>query len=335
MSTYQSVDDVIKEIEHWLRLSTLLHSGIKESLLSVLHNDQNDLYIGLPRDPVNLYNGLNTTHKKKLTELRNNKVISREQWVKLFTKTGKTYSENLDITLITVLIINCTTLQPPHTGWNHRLLLPTDNSKSANVLRAREWRNYVHHTDPNDIDLNKFVNKWTEGENIIKYLGYIFNTQQLKKVSLDPKCTNRQQLILQVLHHFCQLEVKQHSNAIKLMQNTIAVNVNKITDLEKEITAHQTKLDDHVVKLQTHKTKFDDLNVELQTHQTKLDDHDSKLKNYQAMFDNQEGELKIQKLEINMLKSHITHDQKESSISQITKDTESSYKNIIILVLLV
>lgn len=184
---------VAGEINNWIRLATLLHVGICEALLMVLHNDSKEVsYTGLPRNPKDLYREFSTTHKQKLRELRSDGTISKEQWHKLFPKSNnKSYSKSFDITLISIVIINCTDLPAPSTGWNHKLLPTTDGSKSANVLRAREWRNDLIHTVPCDIDQNIFKRKWNEGETIIQKLGYEHDIMHLKKVSLDPKTSKK------------------------------------------------------------------------------------------------------------------------------------------------
>ena len=241
MSTYKSTTDVINEIEHWLRLATLLHSGIEQALLAILHNDANDTtYIGLPNNPVQLFNELNTPHKKTLTQLQNNRVLKKEQVSKLLPANGQTNSADLDTTVVVILIINCTNITPPvTTGWDHKKLKATDKSKAAYVLRAREWRNYIHHTDPKDIDGPTFALKWTEGEDIIVGLGFIFDSKQLKTISLDPKTSTQQQSILKALDHFCNVEVKDHDSRL----NSI---VAKVTQIIKDINQNSDNIQKNV-----------------------------------------------------------------------------------------
>lgn len=253
MSTYKTLDAVIREIEYWIRLSTLLHSGIHQALLAVLHNDSNDpAYIGLPRNPRDLFKELNTTHKVKLTQLRNKKnkrILSDEQWDKLFPQSRETFSENLDVTLLCILIINCTTLTPPVTGWDYKKLPANDTSKAAGVLRCREWRNYLHHTDPLEISHVIFQGKWREGENIIKTLGYQFDSIGLKSISLDPKTSQQQHLLLKVLNEFCKKEVKEHTKCIQ--DNTSNINVHdvKIKEHDKTIKEHCDLFKEHADRI--------------------------------------------------------------------------------------
>ena len=132
-----SIKQLIQKIKFWLRLAILLHGPLKENYLCILHNKKNDpSYRGLPEDPAELYKELSTTHKRTLNKLVKDKVLKKHDHEILLPKnTGnKTDSSQFDVTLITVLIINCTTLQPPRDGWNQRLPPTNDPSVAANIL---------------------------------------------------------------------------------------------------------------------------------------------------------------------------------------------------------
>lgn len=193
-----SIDTVIAENEGWMRLYMLLDSGLKEALLSVLHNDNTDpTYNGLPRDPKTLYIELSTSHYAMLFRLRRRNKISNEQWDKLFPANCETHSVNFDVNLLCLVIINCTFIPPPATGWDHRKLLPTDNSKAANVLRCREWNNSLQRTDPKDIDQIVFSTTWDDGDKIIKSLGYTnVDTNSLKTMPLKLVKSEQQPMYL-------------------------------------------------------------------------------------------------------------------------------------------
>ena len=112
MSTYKSIADLIQRLQHWLHLATFQHGPLLESLRHVLHNKGNDpSYVGLPEDPADLYQKLSNNHQETITNLQTRRVLSQEQIDLLFTPgDNKTYSDEFDITLIVVLIRNCTTL---------------------------------------------------------------------------------------------------------------------------------------------------------------------------------------------------------------------------------
>ena len=224
MSTCKSISQVTQEIQHWLRLAIFLHGPIKENLLCVLHNKNKDIsYNGLPEDPADLYQELSTTHLNTINKLVKNKILKKDQVEILLPKNGdnKTYSDQFDITLLVLLIINFTTLAPPKGGWNKP---PKDNDTSiaANVLRCREWRNFLNHTDASAIDEHAFNIKWSEGVTILIGLGGKTDPiKVLKTISLDPK----HDLVLKSLYHF--------NNVIRTKQQT----------QDKDIRALETRAD--------------------------------------------------------------------------------------------
>ena len=180
-----SIHTVIQVIEFWLRLATFLHEPLKQALLRILHDPS---YNGLPIKPQQLYTVLSTTHKKKITKLKNKKILKQDQVDKLLPPNSTaTDSSEFDITLICILIRNCTNLPAPLNGWDDKNPPATDQSLAAFVIRAREWRNFVHHTEPKNITLAIFQQKWAEGANIVHNLGFQYDTNKLLNISLDPQ----------------------------------------------------------------------------------------------------------------------------------------------------
>ena len=168
----KSIADLVKDFQFWLRLTTFLHEPLKLFLLYILHNLGNDpSYTGLPPNPQQLYQTLSTpANRKKINTLKNgkngkNKILKQDQVDALLPPNGNaTDSSKFDVTLICVLIINFTTIPAPRKGWKDKNPPPNDLSIGAFVIRAREWRNFIHHTDPDKITLSIFSQKWTEGE---------------------------------------------------------------------------------------------------------------------------------------------------------------------------
>ena len=198
----------------------LLHGPLKENFLRILHNKKNDLsYQGLPEDPAELYKELSTTHKKTLNKLAKDKVFNKNDLkILLPTNTNnKTDSNQFDVTLITVLIINCTKLQPPRNDWNQKTPPTNDPSVSANVLLGRNWRNCLfHELDAHSIDEALFDVKWDEGVDIVQGLGGDVKMATLKTTSLDPK----QELITFSLLEFSQIEVDKLRRRVCVLENT-------------------------------------------------------------------------------------------------------------------
>ena len=248
MSTNKSVADTINEIEYWLRLTTFLHEPLKYSLLRVLHNTANDpSYDGLPQNPYQLYQELQNNHGNKIKKLKKKGILKQDQIDLIFPPNDNTTnSSKFDITLICILIRNCCNrLPPPLNGWDDNNPPAHDTSIAANVIRARKWRNYVHHTEPKDIDQQTFDSKWLEGTKIIHHLGYHYDTNQLKLITLDPK----HELVLKSLNSYIaqltrnqnvlenkvlNLENIQHANSAKIENNQVG-NSAAIVNLDRQV----------------------------------------------------------------------------------------------------
>uniref|UniRef100_A0A7M5UDG3 DZIP3-like HEPN domain-containing protein n=3 Tax=Clytia hemisphaerica TaxID=252671 RepID=A0A7M5UDG3_9CNID len=255
MSTYKSINQVIQEVQHWLRLAVFEHGPLKESLLYVFHNKGNDSsYIGLPSNPTDLYNELSTKHRRKIADLVKKGVLKKDQHELLLPTDGsnKTFSDKFDITLIVLAIRSFTSLPPPKGGWN-MTPAPTDITLNANTIRARDWRNFLNHTNPEDVDLALFNQKWNEGVQIVQQIGYAppdLNT--LRTISLDPK----HDLVLRSLHSLInnvvlsqqknqsdikalQKEVSDHTAANNLMRTEINKNVADVEMLNKRFAGQR------------------------------------------------------------------------------------------------
>ena len=167
------VAQATKKIHYWLRLAIILHDSFKQSLLHVLHNKDYNSYKGLPDAPSDLYTELSTTHKQTIDNLLKNNVLKKDQLEILLPTNGdnKTYSDAFDVTLLVVLIENCTTLPPPTDGWEQIAPPDSDTGIAANVLRVREFKISLYQTDATSIDESGFNMKWAKGIHIIKGLG--------------------------------------------------------------------------------------------------------------------------------------------------------------------
>ena len=243
MSTYyKSISQQIKEIEYWLRLTTFLHGPLKQNLLCVLHNKKNLAYQGLPDDPSELYGVLSTDHKDTINKLQKKKVLKDDQLEILLPTNGdnKTYSDAFDVTLLVVLIINCTTLPPPKNGW-YKPPLDSDTSVAANVIRARDWRNFLNHTDANAINKAAFNLKWAQGIAIIQGLGESINEMvSLRTISLDPK----HELVTKSLIDFNQRKLADLQSRVVKLEGTIK----QIDENSKAIEDNHTDVSKHLVE---------------------------------------------------------------------------------------
>ena len=245
MSTYKTIKQVINEVDYWLRLATYLHGPLKEQLLCVLHNKDNLSYQGLPEDPSLLYKELSTIHKGVIDKLTKKGVLKKDQLEVLLPTNGnqKTFSEAFDVTLLVLLIINCTTLPPPVNGW-YQPPLDSDTSVAANILRARAWRNFLNHTDANSIDQKSFDSKWTEAVGILQGLGgSVKEMTALKTISLDPK----HEVVMKSLMDFNQLmieELKIQVDALKDISKQTVMNREDIKEFEERSNEVNERLDE-------------------------------------------------------------------------------------------
>lgn len=173
----------------WTKLQLALDLHVKDALLDLLHNRGNDpSYNGLPDEPGQLYlylqnwwNTLPLNDKKRL----DTKVLKQAQKDKLFPQNGQHVdSSTWDVTLIVVILRSCIPALKPLNGWEKP---PAgDQSKGANVTRARDLRNKLKHGSLNDIETQQsFDDLWIEITKILNGLGYtgMMKFQELKSDS--------------------------------------------------------------------------------------------------------------------------------------------------------
>eukprot|EP00111_Clytia_hemisphaerica_P007850 TCONS_00022815-protein len=305
MSTYISIANAIKEIEYWLRLATLLHEPLKESLLNILHNYYNRTdYVGLPSNP-NLLNAELRKHQHRISQLQTKRVLNKDQ-VELLLPTASTQTDSstFDVTLIIFLIIEFTNLPPPSRGWKKDPLC-TDTSLAAFVLRARKWRNDLLHDDPKSITLNDFNKRWTEGVNIIHGLFFVtYDTNRLKTMPLDvhnrtvfkslkflsKKITGKQTAHdNQLASHDNKLTA--HDNQLTTQDNKLTAHDNQLTTQDNKLTAHDNQLTTQDNKLTAHDNQLTTQDNKLAAHDNQLTTQDSKLIAHDNQFTNQDNKL--------------------------------------------
>ena len=257
-----SLPTVIKTYENWLHYGTFIHGPLKESLRDVLHNVSNDAtYQGLPIRPADLYRELDQNHKATLRKLLQIGVLKQDQMLLIFPPNSKeTHSDKFDVTLLAILIINCTTLTPPTTGWRDKHPPVADQSKAANVIRARELRNLFHHIDPEDFDRKTFDNKWMEGEGFVNGLGCNrYDTQALKTTSLDPTKLS----VVHSLLQFLQIEQNKLKKQIDLINGEeIKLNVDgnkkNIEDNRKNAEDNKKNIEENRRNVEDYKKNVED-----------------------------------------------------------------------------
>ncbi|XP_066931512.1 uncharacterized protein [Clytia hemisphaerica] len=330
MSTYKSIEDAIKEIEYWLRLATLLHEPMKESLLNILHNHYNRTdYVGLPSDPT-LLNAELRKNINKIKQLQSKKILKKDQVeVLLPTGSNQTDSSTFDVTLIILLIISFTTLPPPINGWN-KFPSPTDTSIAAFVLRARAWRNEFMHDDPKSITLSDFNKRWTEGVNIIRGLKLVtYDTNRLKIANLNA----RNRTVLRCLKFFSKKILQKvtaldtelaHDIQLTAHDTQFAAQDAKLKALGASFNAHDSKLTAHDTKLKTLGKSFDVHDTKLTALGTNFDAHDTKLTSHDTKLDANDTKLKTLGKSFDAHDTKLTaHDSKLSALGTSFEDHDS------------
>lgn len=99
----------------------------------------------------------------------------------------------------------------------------------------------MQHTNPSEIDSALFKKKWQEGVDIIKSLGFVFDSQSLLQESLDPKNHN----VLTSLNLYLDLlrrNVDDLQNDNKATQDTLDEVLNEQDDLRELVENLQKEL---------------------------------------------------------------------------------------------
>ena len=292
-------------------MACVVHGPLKESFLRVLHNEDNDpTYDGLPKDPIELYKELSTTHRTTIDKLVKIKLLNPDQLELLLPTNGSsmTFSSLFDITLIALMIINFTTLPPPKGGW--KKMDPSDNGVSANMVRGREWRNFVNHNNADTITNGILNTKWSEGTAIIKALGGpVQDMQHLKSMSLDSK----NNVLLDLLNTYKTLtetkfknyldsELQKLNKAVHDLQTTMDIELNQVkTTMGTKFQAHDHKLNQVKTTMDTKFQVHDhELNQVKTTMDTKLQAHDHELDQVKTTIGTK---LQAQDLKLNQVKT--------------------------------
>ena len=214
-----TLHEVRKTCENWFHYGMFVNGPLKESLRNVLHNISNDpSYVGLPINPVLLYRELEE-HRNVLDHIFRKKILSDDQMALLFPANKlQTDSVNFDIPLLVVLIMHFTNLPRPVLGWNAATNTITDQSIAANVICARELNNDFHLTMPRHLDKKTFDAKWEEGDNVVRSLGYTYDSQALKTEPLYPTKSS----VVHLMILFLQYEQRD----LKIKINSIDADIN-------------------------------------------------------------------------------------------------------------
>ena len=163
-----SVLESSEEKIYGFKLMRLIVDGGTEALRNVF----------LSIHPGILHNVL-ATHYLTLYHLKTTRIINQTQWDKLYPHPPKLPNiQEFDITLLAILLRNICSLSPPSSGWN---VSPSssDNSREANIVRVRLFRNHFFgHVPGTDVSRLDFEARWVEVSSALRGLG-------LRQASID------------------------------------------------------------------------------------------------------------------------------------------------------
>ena len=157
-----SVLESSAETTYGFKLMRLIADGGTEALKNIF----------LKIHPGNLQHVL-VTHYSTLYPLYNRKkIITRPQWDKLYPHPPRIPNiQELDITLLVVLLRNICSLSAPTTGWN-ALPSSTDKSREANIVRIKLYRNnFFGHIPGTAVSRLDFETRWVEVSSTLLGLG--------------------------------------------------------------------------------------------------------------------------------------------------------------------
>eukprot|EP00111_Clytia_hemisphaerica_P013582 TCONS_00039922-protein len=223
--------NVVTKSDCWIRVNLALEFCVKDALLSILHNLDNDpVYQGLPQNPGQLYQHM-------LTCKRNTK-YGQDAWDKLCPQNKQqTDSKDWDITLIVAVIRNETNLKPSG-GW--KKVKSTDQSKAAFVDRARQLRNEIKHGSAADLDtVVQFNICWNKIETILLGLKYqnmaLFH--DLRTSSLDKYNAEILKIVKNFKHDLDSLSNQATDNAFEIKALKLKIkSLEEMIDSIKSIT---------------------------------------------------------------------------------------------------
>jgi hypothetical protein len=157
-----SVLDSSEEKIYGFKLMRLIVDGGTEVL--------REIFLGI--HPGNFQAVLSTHHPTLYSLFKTKKIITQPQWNKLYPSPPRNPNiQEFDITLLVILLRNICGLSPPTTGWN---AMPgsTDNSREANIVRIKQFRNnFFGHVPGTNVSRLDFEAHWVEVGSTLRTLG--------------------------------------------------------------------------------------------------------------------------------------------------------------------
>ncbi|XP_057309707.1 uncharacterized protein LOC130647763 [Hydractinia symbiolongicarpus] len=174
-------NSIIKDNENYIRLLTCLNYAGRRAALHIMFKH------GLPQDKKLLYQKL-LLFQPTFLKLKGKKIIKEKEWDLLYPKSKETQYEEFDVTLICIVIQNCTSLTPPIGGWKIKTPQVKDKSIAAYLGHLRAFRNKLSHYGNTKMSNADFETFWSELLIILTGLQFqVSSIQELYNCPLD--CT--------------------------------------------------------------------------------------------------------------------------------------------------
>ena len=195
--------------------------------------------------PGNLQNVLATHYLKLYHLFKTKKIITQPQWDKLYPPPPRIPNiQEFDITLLIILLRNICGLSPPTTGWN---VMPgsTDNSREANIVRIRLFRNnFFGHVPGTDVSRLDFEVHWVEVGSALRTLG--LNQAEIDRLKAE-ECGEEEVNRVRKEWNESEREVVSHLNRIEkilkqdgeLSHESKKEILSKLDALEKRLEVHE------------------------------------------------------------------------------------------------
>ena len=268
----------VNSAENWQRGNLIGELCIKGAYLDVLHNRIGDpSYIGLPEDGVLLYRRMVTFKANKQRELQN--VFRREQWDLICPKSGRSNSNDWDITIIRVVIQYECGLLPPIAGWKGKLHSIMDITIAANVCLAKDIRNELKHGTIKDMnDSAKYNNLIIRIEQVLLGMKYVKMElfYNLKSCSIKVYTPDIVKIIEGRLSDFedTHKEMKTTITDIQTQQTA------ELKELRKLLLHQDARMNLHGDILDAYGDRLDAYGDRLYEHGDRLDEYDDRMKQH-------------------------------------------------------
>ena len=204
--------------------------------------------------PRNLHAVLYTHYSTLYPLFKTKKIITQPQWDKLYPPIPRIPNiQEFDITLLVILLRNICSLTPPTTGWN---VMPgsTDNSREANIVRIRLFRNnFFGHVPGTDVSRLDFETHWIQVGSALRSLG--INQAEINRLKAE-ECGEEEVNRVRTEWNESEREVVTKLDGFeKIIHESERKIVSKLDGLEKRLEVHEPSYESS----KQVKSSFDDI----------------------------------------------------------------------------